>query len=353
MNFANPKVDLMKRLLFIAACLVCFSGNILAQASESFDIATFRSPKGWAKQAGQDGVQFSIADKESFCLITLFRSVPSLGSPKDDFDAAWSSIVKEAVAVVTAPQMIPSDPKGEWLISGGFAPFEKNGAKGVAILYTASGFGSMMNLLVLTNTQQFEPAAAAFLESISFKKPAGSTPKSPVADVATGESIVGVWGIALSNQDSFSVNNGINGTIWRQYTFRPDGTYEFLAKLFAYTSRELLFTKETGTYQLSGNNLTVNPQKSIIQSWTKAMVADSNGRPAETDNWGKLIKTQNRTLEKVTYQIGKEYISGTEKWQLRLTADKPNQRDGPFTGSSSWPNTWFYETQRFPIKPPQ
>jgi hypothetical protein len=92
-------------------------------------------------------------DKGSYCLIMLFKSIPGLASPKENFDAAWSTIVKEAVTVSSAPQMFPADKRGEWLLAGGFAPFEKNGEKGVAVLYTATGFGKMVNALVLTNTQ--------------------------------------------------------------------------------------------------------------------------------------------------------------------------------------------------------
>ena len=56
-------------------------------------------------------------------------------------------------------------------MAGGFAPFEKNGEKGVAVLYTAIAYGKMVNALVLSNTPTYEAAATAFLESISFKRP--------------------------------------------------------------------------------------------------------------------------------------------------------------------------------------
>ena len=103
----------MKRLIFIAICLSTLSVNLFAQAPETFDIATFQPPKGWNKQAGQDSIQFSTEEKDSFCLITLFKSIPALASPKENFDAAWSTIVKEAVTVSSAPQMFPADTKGE------------------------------------------------------------------------------------------------------------------------------------------------------------------------------------------------------------------------------------------------
>ena len=129
----------MKQILITVICILSVSLSAFGQTSDTFDISTFQAPKGWTKQVGQDAVQFSIADKDSFCLITLYKSLPSLGSPKENFDAAWSTIVKETVTVSAAPQMFPADTKGEWQVAGGYAPFVKSGEKGVVVLYTASG----------------------------------------------------------------------------------------------------------------------------------------------------------------------------------------------------------------------
>ena len=129
----------MKRLILAAICLSTFALSSFAQTPETFDISTFRLPKGWTKRVGQDAIQFSIADKNEFCLITLYKSLPGLGTPKQNFDAAWNTLAKETITVSTAPQMMPVDSKGEWQIVGGFAPFEKDGEKLVAMLYTLPG----------------------------------------------------------------------------------------------------------------------------------------------------------------------------------------------------------------------
>lgn len=178
----------MKQLLFAIIGGLILASTSFGQTSQAFDISTFQAPKGWTKQAGENSIQFSIADNDSYCLVTLFKSLPGLGSPKENFDAAWSTIVKEMVTVSAAPQMVPADPKGEWQVTSGFAPFEKDGSKGVAVLYTATGYGKMVNALVLTNTQAFEPAITAFLNSISFKKPAGAS-QPPIGVAQTGQSI--------------------------------------------------------------------------------------------------------------------------------------------------------------------
>jgi len=343
----------MKKLFSWSICVLTLSVSCLAQTSESFDIATFRSPKGWNKQATQNSVQFSTEDKAfgTYCLITLLRSIPGPGNSKENFDAAWKTVVKEMIDV-GEPQMQPSNNPDDWKAEMGSAPFEKDGQKGVAVLVTTSGYGKMVNVLILTNSEAYEPNIRGFLESVSLKKPEINSQPAPV--INNGNlSVLGTWGASSSNQSSYAVNNGINGYIKTQYTFHPNGTYEFLVKTFQYTMRNLLFTKETGTYQLNGNSLMLIPQKGYIREWTKATVIGADGRRSQTDNWGALVSTQNTKLEKVTYQISKQYFSGIQEWQLVMQSANPTERDGPFTGNSNFPNSWLYGTQKFPIKPPQ
>ena len=82
----------------------------------------------------------------------MFKSVQGLGNSKENFDVVWRTIVKEAVTISTAPQMQPEDKKDGWEIVSGMAPFEKDGTKGAAVLATASGYGKMVNVMILTNT---------------------------------------------------------------------------------------------------------------------------------------------------------------------------------------------------------
>ena len=324
----------MKQSLFAAVCLACLSLSIFAQTSETFDVSTFRPPKGWAKQAGPDGIQFSISDKESFCLITLFKSLPGLGDSNKNFDAAWETIVKETVTPLAAPQMIPADKKGEWLVAGGFAPFEKDGAKGVAILYTATGHGHMVNALILTNTQAYEADLTAFLGSISFKKPAVTG--APTITAPTDTSIVGTWGQNLGAHMTYGdpVAAGMAGYSKDQYTFNADGTYKFVSKTFRMSYDRIILVVENGNYQISGDKLSIKPQKSVIQAWSKL-----NGG----DGWGRLLSTQARKLEPVTYKFTRHYFSGIQEWNLVLQADQPTERDGPFSTFKMFENAWYYK----------
>lgn len=140
-------------------------------AQQSFDITNFKAPAGWKKQTSSTHVQFSKEDaRGNYCMITLMKAIPGGPDSKANFDAAWETVVKEMVTVSTEPQMQDVVKEQGWEAQSGLAPFESDGNKGVALLVTSSGFGKMVNILVLTNTGDYEKDMTAFLESISFKK---------------------------------------------------------------------------------------------------------------------------------------------------------------------------------------
>ena len=170
---STNKVTTMKQMLFLIICFLPFSTASFAQTSETFDIATFRPPANWNKQATQNSVQLSTEDKASgaFCLITLFKSLPGTNKSAEDFDSAWKTVVKGMVNTSTAPQMASPEANDGWEILSGYAPFEKDGSKGIAMLVTASGFGKMVNAFILTNTQAYQQNISDFLDSIRLKKP--------------------------------------------------------------------------------------------------------------------------------------------------------------------------------------
>ena len=254
----------MKRSLLAAACLACLSFTIYAQTTETFDIATFRSPKGWTKQAGSDGIQFAAEDKATgaFSLLTLFRSAPSLGDPKEDFAAAWQTIVKEAVTVGSAPQMQPMEDKDGWKIASGYAPFEKDGLKGAAVLVTASGFGKMVNVMILTNTDAYEKDVTAFLASVNLKKPAvQAAPQVPVSRNGSPALTDNFWKAGAVRQGMLGHSGLSTGTFAKTYQFFANGTYKFYREDMQLAAPKYYLEHEEGTYSVSGDTITITPKK--------------------------------------------------------------------------------------------
>ncbi len=158
-------------LLFFLAAVSSFAQQ------QTFDIATYTAPKTWKKQSAESAVQFSKEDaaKGTYCMITLYKSVPGTPGSKENFDFAWTSVVKEMVTVSTSPEMQPPATENGWEVQSGYAPFESDGTKGVVVLVTSSAFKKMVNIIILTNTDVYEKDITAFLESVSLKKPLGET----------------------------------------------------------------------------------------------------------------------------------------------------------------------------------
>lgn len=176
-NFRLQRIKVrssMKQLLLIVCCLL-FPGSSLAQTPETFDIATYQPPKSWHRQASQNAIQFSTEDKArgTYCQITLLKSLPGTSNSKENFDAAWQTVVKGMVNVSGAPQMQTPANENGWEALSGFAPFENDGNKGIAMLVTISGFSRMVNVVILTNTDAYQQNISDFLESASLKKPVG------------------------------------------------------------------------------------------------------------------------------------------------------------------------------------
>ena len=143
---------------------------------QTFDLATFTPPKAWKKQTTESAIQFTTEDaaKGTYCLITLYKAIPGKPDSKENFDLAWETLIKEMVTVSTEPEMQPAATENGWEAQSGYAPFESDGSKGLALLVTSSGFEKMINIIILTNTDAFQNEISAFLESLSLKDPSNT-----------------------------------------------------------------------------------------------------------------------------------------------------------------------------------
>lgn len=323
----------MKKLYIVAICLLFLSLGTFAQATETFDITTFRAPNGWSRQAGPDAVQFSVANGDRYCLITLFRSVPGLENSRKNFDMAWVTIAKEAVPIVSAPQMLPSDKKEEWQVVGGFASFEKNGEKGVAALITASGYGKMVSALILTNSQAYEAETTAFLESISFKKPAAEIqpPQTPASKNGLPSLTNNFWKMGGTSKGLLGHADLTPGTYSSTYQFFTNGTYKFTKVYSQYAAPKYYLENEEGTYAVTGDTITITSKKASF----------SQHRLNKED---PPIKSGSLPLSRAQYRF--EFWNNDGNWALLLSPvdGVETKRDGTF---SFWRNGEAQRTYQY------
>jgi len=313
---------------------------IIAHAQkESFDIASYTAPAGWKKEIAENTLTYTISNSKTntWCQIGIVKSTNSKGSIEKDFESEWQGLIVKNYKPTEAPPDNAVEETGGWKIKSGAAKFTFNNNSAMALLTTASGYGRCASIVATTNSQEYTKDIEAFISSVELAKPASALQET--ADLVSDKhSLVGIWAAGSSDNSDYRMKNGIMNSLKREYIFRSDGSYQFITKAFDPLMNQIILGKESGTYQINGSNVTINPKKSVLESWSK-----KDG----TDKWGKLLNTQNIALEKVTYSFTKHYFSGIQIWSLVLIADKPTDRDGPFSNNKSFENAWYYS----PISP--
>ncbi len=324
---------------FILIIIGCIAGLILFAQKTTFDIVTCTPPKGWKKEIKENVTTYTITDEKTntWCQIAIIKSTVSKGSIEIDFNSEWQELIVKSYNVTDTPQVNPVQEAEGWKIKTGGGKFMFNNNNAMAMLTTASGYNRCVSIVSTTNSQDYIKDIDALLASVDLKKSEAVAEPSQT-EVTDGASVLGDWGATASDQSSFRMKNGVMNYISRQYTFNANGTYSFTSKAFDPLMDKILLGKETGTYQVSGNNLTIVPKKSVLEAWSK-----KDG----SDKWGKFLNSQNIPLEKVSYQFTKHYFSGTKIWALVLQAGKATNRDGLFSGNTAFTNSWLYN----PISP--
>ena len=153
---------------------------------------------------------------------------------------------------------------------------------------------------------------------------AGAPPRAAAAE----NKLVGTWSLSASSPAGGSMATNA-GYYKGQYRFAADGTYSFKSeRWYGYSrSREFYTTEESGTYTVSGDSLTVSPGAS---------------RTIQRNPEGAVQKTQHNQSEKVTYRWRLHHFEGLNETQLVLQTPRETTRDGGFSSSSLFPNSYLY-----------
>jgi hypothetical protein len=312
----------MKKYLLI---LICFGMLHCMAQTKTFDLATFTPPSGWKKEVKPNYVSYTKIDnlKKSWCQIAIYKSFESKGSIEADFESEWLLLAANPYQIKEAPKSGGIQEGEGWKIKVGSGKFTFNNKEVKAILSVISGYNKTISILAITNSQDYLPQIQDLLVSVNLKIPDTIPERNPEQTKpldSNNIAVVGTWG--KSNTVS-QINNrlGSYSYVKFQYTFKTNGTYSFTSKNYSEQYDETLLIKENGTYSINGNNLTINPENSLIEAWSK-----KNG----SDNWNQLKSSQSRKLEKSVYQIA--IVDGN----LVLQTNKETERDGRFSNGSSY-----------------
>lgn len=300
----------MKKTLIIT--LLVLTGICGLAQKQTFDLTTFTPPAGWKKETTQSAVQFSKQDTRTnnYCILIVMKSIPGTRNSRENFDAAWETVVKSMVTISVKPTMQPPASENGWEAQSGFANYTNERSEGIAMLITSTGYDKMVNIVALTNTQAYENEMSKFIESISLKKPTTNpnTITQPAPAVKPVTNTVSNSGFAFSTTNFDDGWTSVEKSDWVEVT---KGNVKVLLH---YPKAGTIFPADPEPLTNAAWNILVAPRYSTLKNYKTAYITTYN-RPYL--GFGNL--TDNTTGKEVFVVL---FRQGSAGWFEFITPDK-------------------------------
>lgn len=349
--------------LFIVQIFCLFVPEAIFCQTETVDIIKFTPPKGWTKTPKEGVIIYSDSDKNTggFCLLSVYPSTTSTGSPEKDFANEWKELIVKPFKAEANPKTETQTEDG-WTSVSSATQIESDGNKSAVMMTVISGYGRTASIFAILNNQQYLPQIEAFMAGIKMDKAQaiadakppvqnhqnstiqkdpfpdkpGFQPQKPLLgtlkETITMVDLAGQWseggGIVTSYVNSSSGDYaGTETTIALKYfTIKSDGTFEasFLGRASNHTVRE----KSAGTVTLSDGYIILKTTSGegkdtmVKYQFISYMVMPNGGAVVTVIRVGYDLNAQGYTPEQLAYACG--HANGVitcgpsgENWVLR------------------------------------
>src|SRR5688572_16812337 len=123
----------------------------LAAQTDSFDIATFKAPKGWQRVDSNGVLLFhdyrTQNNLTSFCQIFVFPSKASNKSAEKNFTDEWNLRVAQPTRSAVKPTTSTEKTPDGWTVVSGMSNITQQGITYTCILVAVTGFGREMSVV--------------------------------------------------------------------------------------------------------------------------------------------------------------------------------------------------------------
>ena len=165
----------VKKKLRISLVLSVFMASFSVQAfaqTETFDIATYKPPKDFKKEAKPGVVNYTNVNMTngSFCIIAMFASTASTGDAEKDFEREWNALVVTPYKAEVNPKTETQTTTEGWEVVTAAAPIKLDGAELYIILTVASGFGKTMSIRTSLNDEAYTTQIDAMFATMELDK---------------------------------------------------------------------------------------------------------------------------------------------------------------------------------------
>ena len=228
-----------------------------AASGDNFDMLSFKAPVGWGKTVVEnDHVLFTgyNSSRSAFCQAYVYESLPSSGSPQQDFENSWNFLIRKNFKTGYEGKPEATESGTGWTAIMGKASVPVKKERLLAALISITGFGRVASVLIVTtDISQFTEAVDAFTNSVEpieqvaksrSAPPAApgpqppktaTAPPAPSAAAAGSRVLFGLWtGIGETSTRSGVTNAAgtgyaviFTGSRLKKSTvaFLPDGTF--------------------------------------------------------------------------------------------------------------------------------
>jgi hypothetical protein len=271
--------------LFIAQVLCLSVPQSAFCQTETLDIIQYMPPKGWTKTPKEGVMVFSDINQSThgFCILTVYASTASAGSPQKDFANEWNELIVRPFKAEANPKTETQTQDG-WTSMAGAAQIEMEGRKSYVIMTVFSGYGKTASVYALLNDQSYLPQLDAFMASIKLDKTKASSnptptiqnndpfpdrpgyaPQKPLSGTLnatiTMADLVGTWdhgaGSVQTYIDSNTGDYSHTATSFygEQFLIKSDGTFEY--KFVGRSNNTTVRESDSGSVILSGSFITI------------------------------------------------------------------------------------------------
>ena len=183
---------IMKKIflfLFLSATVFKTKGQI-----QTYDITTYKLSKDWKIDNSNTNALQLIKTNEatgSYCIITISKALPVIGSALQDYKTTWAKTVTETVkATLPSDANIQTEKRkdGRTLI-GAVSTFKNEAADNAIILYTISSTENKIAITVVTNSNEYGNAIDKFTDDLVITKGKAIKPVTPIATTTKAQTI--------------------------------------------------------------------------------------------------------------------------------------------------------------------
>lgn len=163
----------MKKIFFSIA-LFFYSMMLFAQKQE-FGALSYTVPPGYTEKKGDDVLTYYKQNNSTgtLCIFFIYKPIVAKGTAKQCFDYYWESLVQKPNNISVAATMQPEETTKGWKFLSGNGTYTDKGAATAAMQITFTDGNKMQNVLILTNSTNYQKDIENFIAAADVIKEAG------------------------------------------------------------------------------------------------------------------------------------------------------------------------------------